>query len=115
MIIGAIITSVTAFLFGIVLMMVGLSFIKGKNIELLAGYSDLSDVEKMSDKPGKMAKLTGKELIIISGLTLAYSGASFVFGAVYEIKVAFIIVTIVFIAAVVAITLTGVAVHFKNQ
>lgn len=69
---GAVITAVTSLLFGILMGILGLMFLKGKCNELAAGYNAMTEEEKKASA-ALNARMNGKTLIIASVLTLLYS------------------------------------------
>lgn len=105
---GAIITAVITLLVGILVLFLGISFIKGKNLNHMAGYNSMSETEKANTDIEKIGKTTGKTLIIISGLMFIFSVISFMSAFGIVSKSVFLISLIVFIISVVAVTIASV-------
>ena len=105
---GAIITAVITLLVGILVLFLGISFIKGKNLNLMAGYNSMSETEKANTDIEKIGKITGKTLIICSVLMFIFSVISFMSAFGIVSKSVFLISLIVFIISVVAVTIASV-------
>ena len=105
---GAIITAVITLLVGILVLFFGISFIKGKNLNLMAGYNSMSETEKANTDIDKIGKITGKTLIICSVLMFIFSVISFMSGFGIVPKSVFLISLVIFIISVVAVTIFSV-------
>lgn len=105
---GAIITSVITLLVGILVLFLGVSFIKGQNLNLVAGYSSMSETEKAQTDINKIGKLSGKSLIIISVLMFAFTAVSVMFAFQIVSKAIFVFSVVAFIVAVITITIVSV-------
>ncbi|MGN0586141.1 MAG: DUF3784 domain-containing protein [Oscillospiraceae bacterium] len=83
---GIVITAVTSLLMGALLLYLALSFLHGKNIELIAGYSSMSESEKKECDKEKLGRKNGITLLQIAIFTLFFSLMSFltVFGAIKQ-------------------------------
>lgn len=77
MTIGAVIAAVSALLLGVLFLYLAMSFMKGKNVELIAGYSSMSDIEKRKCDIKQLGKANGRALLVVSVLTLVFSCVSF--------------------------------------
>ena len=105
---GAIITAVITLLVGILVLFLGISFIKGKNLNLMAGYNSMSETEKANTDIDKIGKITGKTLILCSVLMFAFSVISFMCAFEIVSKSVFLISLVIFIISVVAVTIFSV-------
>ena len=105
---GAIITAVITLLVGILVLFLGVSFIKGKNLNLVAGYGSMSETEKAQIDIKKLGKLSGKALLVISVLMFAFSVISFMFAFGSASKTVFVFSVVAFIVAVIAVTIISV-------
>ena len=105
---GVIFTAVITLLVGILVLFFGVSFINGKNLNLMAGYNSMSKTEKANTNIDKIGKTTGKTLVIISGLMFIFSVISFMCAFEIVSKSVFLISLIVFIISVVAVTIASV-------
>ncbi|MBQ8787777.1 MAG: DUF3784 domain-containing protein [Oscillospiraceae bacterium] len=105
---GAIITAVITLLVGILVLFLGVSFINGKNLNLVAGYGSMSETEKAQTDINKLGKLSGKALIVISILMFAFTAISVMFAFQFVSKSIFVFSVIVFIVAVIAVTIISV-------
>ena len=105
---GSIITAVITLLVGILVLFLGVSFIKGKNLNLVAGYGSMSETEKAQTDINKIGKLSGKSLIIISVLMFAFTAVSVMFAFQIVSKAIFVFSVVAFIVAVITITIVSV-------
>lgn len=83
---GIVITAVTSLLMGALFLYLAISFLHGKNIELIAGYSSMSESEKKECDKEKLGRKNGITLLQIAIFTLFFSLMSFltVFGAIKQ-------------------------------
>ncbi len=95
--IGAIITGVSSLLLGILLSALSISFIRGKSIELIAGYSSLSDDEKKQFELNRTARSNGKTLLTVSVLMIIFSCITFLYAFDKLTLGAYIALTVFFI------------------
>lgn len=105
---GAIFTAVITLLVGILVLFFGVSFINGKNLNLMAGYNSMSETEKANTDIDKIGKITGKTLILCSVLMFAFSVISFMCAFEIVSKSVFLISLVIFIVSVVAVTIFSV-------
>ena len=105
---GAIFTAVITLPVGILVLFFGVSFINGKNLNLMAGYNSMSETEKANTDIDKIGKITGKTLIICSVLMFIFSVISFMSGFGIVPKSVFLISLVIFIISVVAVTIFSV-------
>ena len=105
---GAIITAVITLLVGILVLFLGISFIKGKNLNLMAGYNSMSETEKSQVDIQKLGKLSGKSLIIISVLMFVFSAISLMFALGIATKTIFVFSVVAFIVAVIVVTIISI-------
>ena len=105
---GVIFTAVITLLVGILVLFLGISFIKGKNLNLMAGYNSMSETEKANTDIDKIGKITGKTLILCSVLMFAFSVISFMCAFEIVSKSVFLISLVIFIISVVAVTIFSV-------
>lgn len=103
-----IVTGISAFLLGMLFLYLSISFLRGRNINLIAGYSALSDHEKNNTDKTALLKSNGKTLCIVSILMIVFSGICLL--AVMEIITIKFYRTalIVFILSIIIIVLCGV-------
>ena len=106
--IGAIITAVITLLVGILVLFFGVSFRRGKNLNLMAGFNSMSETEKANTDIEKIGKITGKTLIIISVLMFIFSAISFMYAFEFVSKFVFLISLVVFVVSVIAFTISSV-------
>lgn len=102
---GAIITAVITLLIGILVLYLAVSFIKGKNLHLVAGYGSMSETEKAQIDIKKLGKLSGKALLVISVLMFAFSAVSFLAAFQIVSKAIFVFSVVAFIVAVIVVTI----------
>lgn len=83
---GIVITAVTSLLMGALFLYLAISFLHGKNIELIAGYSSMSESEKKECDKEKLGRKNGITLMQIAIFTLFFALMSFltVFGAIKQ-------------------------------
>ncbi len=105
---GAIVTAVGVLLIGILVLVLAISFMKGKNINLVAGYGSMSETEKSQTDIKKLAMLSGKALLIISVLMFVFSAISFMFAFQLVSKAVFVGSVILFVITVISITIISV-------
>ena len=105
---GAIITAVITLLVGILVLFLGVSFIKGKNLNLVAGYGSMSETEKAQTDINKIGKLSGKALLVISVLMFVFSAISFLSAFQIVSKSFFVISVVAFIVAVIVVTIISI-------
>ena len=103
---GMIITGVTGLLMGLVLLLLALSYMKGKNTELIAGWKELP--EDVKAKYGsKIAYSNGKTLLCVALTLIVYAAIAFTAAFGFIGTGVFIASTAIFIAVVVVITVVG--------
>ena len=105
---GAVITAVITLLIGVLVLYLAVSFIKGKNLNLVAGYGSMSETEKAHTDIKKLGRISGKALLIISVLMFAFSAISLMFAFQIVSKAIFVISVIAFIVSVVVITIVSI-------
>jgi len=113
--IGVVVTGISSLLLGILFLYLSISFLKSNNIDLIAGYSSLSDSEKKQIKKDILLKSNGKTLLIISILMILFSAISFL--TTFEIltRKFYTIAVIIFILLILTITLYSVIASFKDN
>lgn len=83
---GIVITAVTSLLMGALFLYLAISFLRGKNVELIAGYNSMSESEKKECDKEKLGRKNGITMLQIAIFTLFFSLMSFltVFGAIKQ-------------------------------
>lgn len=112
--IGAVITGITAFLFGIIMGILSIMFLNGKCNDLAAGYNDMTEEEKKASAEVN-ARMNGKTLMIVSVLTLLYSVFSILCGLEKLPSAAFVLSTIIYVILFISIVITSVARFAKKN
>ena len=105
---GIVVTAVTTLLMGALFLCLAISFLHGKNIELIAEYSAMSESEKKECDKEKLGRKNGTALMQIAIFTLFFSLMSFltIFGAIKQtIFVVCIPIYIVLSVAVVIVSI----------
>jgi len=111
---GVVVTGISSLLLGILFLFISISFLRGNNIDLIAGYSSLSDSEKNRLK-NTLLKSNGKTLLIISILMILFSVISFL--TIFEIltRKIYTVAVIIFALLILSITIYSVIVSLKDN
>lgn len=102
---AVIITGTTALLFGILFLLLAISFLNGKNKNLIAGYNSMTESEKKQFDEKSIGKANGKTMLIISVITIIFSCISFLFAFYIISKPIFIFSVVAYIVAVTLFTI----------
>lgn len=113
--VGALISSLFSFIAATALLIISISFIKGKSLKLVSWYKDLSPDEKDKFSRKKLELHSGKTLIAVSILTYIFSVLSLLMGLEMIPYRAFAIVAIIYLAIIIAITTASILNYIENN
>ena len=100
--IGLVVTGVSSLLIGAVLFLLAVSYMKGKNTDLIAGWNDLPDDVKVH-YGRDIARSNGKTLIYISLILAVYAMIAFAAAFEHVTDNVFLAATILLIIAVISV------------